>query len=228
MRLSVFLTLFFCINGQALEVEKVSLLELYSSEGCSSCPPAEKALYDLREDKNLWKKFVPINFHVDYWNQLGWIDAFSSKKFTDRQHDYANAWKARRVYTPAFVVDGVEKGAQLPLLTVNKAKSSLSINIKKESENLLKVMVGGSTSGPLKLNFALLANGIESAVKSGENKGRTLKHNFVVVELTEQPLKETNEFKITKPNVPHKSLSYAIWVSSKTTLQVIQAAGGDL
>ena len=223
-----FLISLLCANIHAQQVDKVSLLELYSSEGCSSCPPAEKSMYDLKNDKNLWKKFVPINFHVDYWNRLGWVDAFSSKKFTDRQHSYANIWKVNRVYTPAFVVDGREKGSQLPQTLESGVRSIGRIIIEKASENLLKVRVTSPNNAQFKLNFALLANGLESAVKSGENKGRILKHNFVVMELAEEPIKETNEFKITKPQVPHKSLSYAVWVTSKTTLEVIQAAGGDL
>ncbi len=226
---SIFFSVFlFCLNVQAQRVDKISLLELYSSEGCSSCPPAEKSLHDLRGHKNLWKKFVPINFHVDYWNRLGWVDAFSSKKFTNRQHDYANAWRVQRVYTPAFVVDGVEKGSSLPPHSVGSAKSNTSITIEKVSKNFLRVRVNSQNNDQLKLNFALLANGLESDVKSGENKGKNLKHNFVVMDLTEEPIKGINEFKITNPQAPYKSLSYAVWVSSKTTLEVIQAAGGDL
>jgi hypothetical protein len=223
-----FIVFLLCANVQALQVEKVSLLELYSSEGCSSCPPAEKSLYDLISHKDLWKKFVPINFHVDYWNRLGWVDVFSSKKFTDRQRDYANLWKTDRVYTPAFVVNGAERGSSLPALSESSAKSNVRIGIEKVSEHLLNIRVTSQNKSQFKLNFALLANGLESVVKSGENKGRTLKHNFVVMELIEEPIKEINMFKITKPKVPYKSLSYAVWVSSKTTAEVIQATGGDL
>jgi hypothetical protein len=213
---------------RAEQVEKVSLLELYSSEGCSSCPPAEKAMYDLKSHKNLWKTFVPINFHVDYWNRLGWVDAFSSKKFTDRQHSYANVWKSRRVYTPAFVLDGRESGAILPSVLEMGKKSIDRIVVEKVSEDLLRVRILSKNTNRLQLNFALLANGIESIVKSGENEGRTLKHNFVVMELKEERVKDVHEFKILKPKVPHKSLSYAFWLSSDTTLEVVQAVGGDI
>src|SRR5690242_13991684 len=67
----------------------VSLLELFTSEGCSSCPPAEKWLGDLREETGLWRDFVPVAFHVNYWDHLGWRDALASAAFTQREHAYA-------------------------------------------------------------------------------------------------------------------------------------------
>ncbi len=65
--------------------EQTALIELYTSEGCSSCPPAEAWMSHLKDDPGLWKQFVPIAFHVDYWDRLGWRDRFSSKRWTERQ-----------------------------------------------------------------------------------------------------------------------------------------------
>ncbi len=226
--LLVILTSLVSLRLEAQQVDKISLVELYSSEGCSSCPPAEESLYNLKSHKNLWKTFVPINFHVDYWNRLGWVDVFSNKKFTDRQHTYASVWRTTRVYTPAFVLDGLEKGSRLPAFKESRVKSDQRINVEKTSENTLRVRLSSKNSQQFKLNFALLANGIESVVKSGENAGRTLKHNFVVMELREEPMNEVHEFKIIKPNASYKSLSYAVWISDKATSVVVQAAGGDL
>jgi hypothetical protein len=72
--------------------ERVSLLELYSSEGCSSCPPAEQWLGELRKDPRLWRSIVPVAFHVDYWDGLGWKDRFAQPQWTARQRAYAAAW----------------------------------------------------------------------------------------------------------------------------------------
>src|SRR5881394_2772067 len=72
--------------------EQVALLELYTSEGCSSCPPAETWLSRLKESPKLWKDFVPVAFHVDYWDYLGWKDPFAAKVYTERQHEYASLW----------------------------------------------------------------------------------------------------------------------------------------
>ncbi len=87
---------------------RTHLLELFTSEGCSSCPPAEKWLSELRGNSRLWKQFVPLAFHVDYWDRLGWTDRFANKVFTARQQAYSAAWRSGTVYTPAFVLDGRE------------------------------------------------------------------------------------------------------------------------
>src|SRR6059058_108688 len=85
-----------------------SLIELFTSEGCSSCPPAEKWLSALKSSSDLWKKAVPVAFHVDYWDHLGWRDRFAKPEFTSRQRRYAAAWGGDSVYTPGFVVNGRE------------------------------------------------------------------------------------------------------------------------
>jgi len=97
------------------EPARVSLIELYTSEGCSSCPPAERWLGGLRSDPGLWKTFVPVAFHVDYWNRLGWPDRFSNRDFTQRQYAYAEGWSGGSVYTPCFVRDGAEWHARGPV-----------------------------------------------------------------------------------------------------------------
>ncbi|HEX4349582.1 MAG TPA: DUF1223 domain-containing protein, partial [Verrucomicrobiae bacterium] len=89
------LTTFIAAGAQAepfhfqSEVKQVSLVELYTSEGCSSCPPAEYWLNQLKHSPGLWKNFVPVAFHVDYWNSLGWKDHWSAPEFSERQRDYA-------------------------------------------------------------------------------------------------------------------------------------------
>src|SRR5512134_3098532 len=87
---------------------RTELLELYTSEGCSSCPPAEAWLSRLKSSPRLWKDFVPVAFHVDYWDYLGWRDPFGTADYSERQRAYAAQWKSRSVYTPGFVLDGKE------------------------------------------------------------------------------------------------------------------------
>ena len=86
----------------------VALVELFTSEGCSSCPPADRWLSGLTQDKRLWRDIVPLAFHVDYWDQLGWRDRFSSAANTDRQRRLAAAGNANGVYTPGFFFDANE------------------------------------------------------------------------------------------------------------------------
>src|SRR5689334_10736263 len=88
--------------------ERVHLLELYTSEGCSSCPPAEAWINELRNSPLLWKAIVPVTLHITYWDYLGWRDAFARPEFTQRQQAFAGQWNAANVYTPEFVLDGTE------------------------------------------------------------------------------------------------------------------------
>ena len=87
---------------------RVSLLELYTSEGCSSCPPADRWISTLRDDPRLWHEVVPVAFHVDYWDYIGWKDRFASPVYGNRQRDYARNRHVGTVYTPGFVLAGKE------------------------------------------------------------------------------------------------------------------------
>src|SRR4029077_19077011 len=88
--------------------KKTHLIELFTSQGCSSCPPAEAWLSKLKAEPGLWKDFVPLAFHVDYWDRLGWRDSYAAKEWTARQYQYSANWKSASVYTPGFVLDGRE------------------------------------------------------------------------------------------------------------------------
>ncbi len=112
--LSLVLLLFYVNGGLAAQADFESgpeqnlLIELFTSEGCSSCPPAESYLNKLVDDSRLWRKYIPLAFHVDYWNNLGWRDRFSSSSHSARQREYVRHWRARTVYTPEFFVNGRE------------------------------------------------------------------------------------------------------------------------
>src|ERR1700720_1934718 len=100
---------------------RVHLLELFTSEGCSSCPPTEGWIAQLKKDGGLWRDFVPLAFHVDYWDHLGWRDPFASKEWTARQYRYSASWKNDGVYTPGFVLDGRESQARsVPMSSTDK------------------------------------------------------------------------------------------------------------
>jgi hypothetical protein len=78
------------------------IIELFTSQGCSSCPPADRLLKRLAGDPRV----IPLSFHVDYWNYIGWTDPFSSKRWSERQQGYARAFRSNRIYTPQLVVSG--------------------------------------------------------------------------------------------------------------------------
>src|SRR3954462_6751955 len=97
-------TPFFARAGEIVFESKPArahLIELYTSEGCSSCPRAEEWMSGLKNQANLWRDIVPVAFHVDYWDRLGWRDPFASKLWTARQTEYSARWKTDSVYTPA-------------------------------------------------------------------------------------------------------------------------------
>ncbi len=208
---------------------QVHLVELYSSEGCSSCPPADAWLSTLRRDAGLWKNFVPVEFHVDYWNRLGWHDKFSKSQFTDRQHAYAKEWRAGTVYTPGFVLDGTEWRRQpVP----DRGEKVGVLRVARRADGDYDVRFTPRTPGRYTVTGALLGNGLASKVTSGENRGETLKHEFVALKLTSSPLAPdgTAVVKLPRADVDAKVASYSVgfWVSKAGEQRPIQAVGGDL
>jgi hypothetical protein len=213
---------------------QTSLIELFTSEGCSSCPPAEKWLSALKSNPDLWRKTVPVAFHVDYWNHLGWRDRFSKPEFTSRQRRYAADWGGDSVYTPGFVVNGREwrdwfSGNALP--ASSKKVGSLRVTFSGDGK-VGATFVAESTQPPaLALNVALLGNDLESDVKRGENTGRKLRHDFVVLNLIKIDMaREENRWigsvALPKQSGDDKPSALAAWITENAT--PIQATGGWL
>ena len=216
----------------ASKVTRTHLLELYTSEGCSSCPPAEAWLSKLKDDPRLWSEFVPLAFHVDYWDRLGWRDPFASKQWTARQHEYSARWKSSSVYTPAFVLNGREwrkreiptASAERPgvlLMTVNE---SGAITAKFDPERR------DNTAAPLALHVARLGSDLNINVKAGENRGRKLQHDFVVLSLetTKMTAGVKTEMRLPPLHSHAAGARTAIvaWVTEAGALEPIQAVGG--
>ena len=106
---------------------RTPLVELYTSEGCSSCPPADKWISKLGETLNDGFHAVPLAFHVDYWNRLGWPDPYSDPKFTERQQELARNNKQRSIYTPEFLVSGREtRGTTAVVRDIQSANQQLA------------------------------------------------------------------------------------------------------
>src|SRR5204862_2851379 len=136
-----------------------SLIELFTSEGCSSCPPAEKWLSALKSNQELWKKIIPVAFHVDYWDHLGWRDRFAKPEFTSRQQRYAAAWGGDSLYTPGFVVNGKEwrdwfGGNVTP--TSSAKVGVLRVSFSNDGKLSASFVPATTQPGALALNVALL------------------------------------------------------------------------
>ncbi len=215
---------------------RASLVELFTSEGCSSCPPAETWLSDLATSERLWKDVVPVAFHVDYWDYLGWVDIFARPAFSERQRDYAEAWKADRVYTPGFVVNGVEWNGwrdRRPLPTPSGSGAILTLDLTQESARV-RFEPAQKPHGELTAHVTLLGMGLARKVLAGENKGKTLTHDFVVLDYQRVRLVPNGDafggkgrWSYAKNPAP-AAYAVAVWVTDGESSEPIQAAGAAL
>lgn len=178
------------------------VVELFTSEGCSSCPPADEVLAKLARMQNISNaRVIVLGEHVDYWNNLGWVDPFSSPQFRARQNDYAQAFKVDSVYTPQMVVNGraeftgddmnravseIGRAAAQPSATVTlKATRSatdqelfdLAVNIR----DLPSINIRGKRGvAPVDVFLAVTEDNLVTEVQRGENAGHSLRHAAVV------------------------------------------------
>ncbi|MEO7933149.1 MAG: DUF1223 domain-containing protein [Chthoniobacterales bacterium] len=206
--------------------QQVSLVELYTSEGCSSCPPAEARLSAMRSDSDLWKTFVPVAFHVTYWDNLGWADATAQAAFTARQQALAASWHTSSIYTPCFVRDGKEWRSAEKIAASHEKPGTL---ILQKTGGQVTVTFAPSTPGSYEIHLATLGGGIETKVRAGENAGRTLRHDFVALTLQTATPGDSATFTLPAPaKNPPPDLALAAWVTRRGELQPIQAVGGML
>ncbi len=218
---------------------RVSLLELYTSEGCSSCPPADRWLSTLKDDPRLWRQVVPVAFHVDYWNYLGWEDRFADPGHGDRQRRYARQGAIGTVYTPGLVLDGREWRGWFarPELELEKAAPIGRLRAELDGDRarivFTPVTPAATETKILRLHLAVLGFGLSTRVESGENRGRTLAHDFVVLGYGEAPVARNGdayeavlELPGTRFQAPRKGL--ALWLTRNGEPQPVQALGGWL
>ena len=200
--------------------QRVHLIELFTSQGCSSCPPAEAWLSKLKSEPRLWKDFVPIAFHVDYWDRLGWRDPFASKEWTARQYQYSETWKSESVYTPGFVLDGREwMGRSVPGAATEKP-GSLKLSIKNQ-KLLAEFVSAESATKDLELHVAQLGFDLTTRVGAGENSGRNLKQDFVVLSLTNQKIPQGKAELAFNPD--SRAGAIAAWITQPNRPEPIQA-----
>jgi hypothetical protein len=170
---------------------RVALLELYTSEGCSSCPPADEWLRNLARAGIGTDRVVPLALHVDYWNDLGWRDPFSSPQFTRRQRALAAQNRSRTVYTPGFFLNGREwRGwhrnelpARVAALAGEHPAAGIYLDASASGDTLhLRGQVHWERDAARRavLFLVVLENNLVTEVGAGENAGRRLRHDHVV------------------------------------------------
>lgn len=209
--------------------KQAQLVELYTSEGCSSCPPADKWLSSLKDNPTLFKNIIPVALHVDYWDYIGWEDPFASPKHTQRQRNYAKQGHISQIYTPSFVVDNTEwrqwfRG-QRTLPVSHKISSELDVLLS--DDNILNVTYSDDRNTELHVTY--LGMGLTTQVKAGENRNRLLHHDFVALDYFSLP--GNQEWTVVLPDIPklgQENTALAVWISDKHTNEVLQAVGGYL
>ncbi|MDP8243771.1 MAG: DUF1223 domain-containing protein [Candidatus Hinthialibacter antarcticus] len=188
------------------------IVELFTSEGCSSCPPADEVLAHLSDLGFSDEQVIPLSYHVDYWNDIGWTDPFSHKYCTQRQWNYARLYRASQVYTPQMIVNGTKQflgsNQTLAKQTIQDAWqktdaakiqfSNISNEIHSPTLTLKITYTLHEAFGPgeLALFVAATEDKLASDVTRGENQGRVLKHHAVV-----RTIKRINQIS-TKQNAP--------------------------
>lgn len=203
-------------------------LELFTSEGCSSCPPADRFLSSLAQQDDPFSAVIPFAYHVDYWNYIGWEDRFSRAEYSQRQRRHAREGNTSQVYTPGFVVNNQEWRAWFRgdrEIAQNLGESGLlSAQLTK---GFLEVEYSGhpEVEGPYLLNIAYLGMSITTQVKAGENKNKTLQHDYVVLESFSQISQGKRwQIKLDKPaEKGQKKTAIAIWISSTKSIDILQA-----
>ena len=215
--------------------QPVVVLELFTSQGCSSCPPADKAMQDITQQAARSGQAVyGLSFHVDYWNRLGWQDPFSSKQFTDRQRQYDRALKTQ-TYTPQLIINGKQAviGGQRDRIeqiiqTSQKQPAAAFISVDGNvSQDARQVTVNYilSTAGPYRVNVALVQKETRTPVKNGENGGRTLVNTNVVRQFkTIDRADKTGSVSLSLPaDLPSSQSAVLVYVQRTDSGQVVGA-----
>jgi len=212
-------------------IQQTQMIELYTSEGCSSCPPAEAFLNSYADETELWSRYIPLAFHVDYWDYLGWKDPYADRANSRRQYLYAQLKKVSTVYTPGFIVNGKEwrgwryQGIK-PVVTRQVGNLQVSIEgdiLKAAFDSLVKF------EGPLYLNYVILGMGLETEIKAGENRGHRSRHDFVVL-LHRRIASRGAEWQaaLERVDTAARRQALVVWIEQAGDPAPLQAAGSYL
>jgi hypothetical protein len=211
----------------------VALLELYTSEGCSSCPPADRFVSNLRDAGLGPEHVVPLALHVDYWDYIGWKDVFARPTYTERQYWLSNLASSRVVYTPEIFIGGQEvrnwRGAATAAVKrVNErpAQAQIGLTLGQIANGSLPIEVHARALRDANLFVALYENGLSNDVKSGENRGVVLKHDYVVRDWIGPVVLQGEGGKLVLPRMPTVPAGAAI--NRLGVAAFVQTARGDV
>jgi len=216
--------------------KKVNLIELYTSQGCSSCPVAEDWVNGLIKKQGVFKEFIPLAFHVTYWDFIGWKDIFGNKKNDIRQRDYANRiWQKNSVYTPQFVINAKEYRRWFSNQSFPRFEETYggNLNLKIKNKNLdITFNSKELNDDELFVNVAILGFDYTTNISAGENEGKDLDGDFVVLKHQKNLMKSNKNsliFNTTLPNYKKdgRKKAVVVWLNKKDG-SILQATGGYL
>lgn len=224
----------FSTNQFSERQQLMPVVELYTSEGCSSCPSADKLLNEMSDIRNKeGKPFIGLSFHVTYWNRLGWIDSFSSETYTQRQKKYQAQLALPDLYTPQAIVNGQLQFVgsnslhfRNALQNYENSKSSYAINalarlVNNQVHVIYEVDKARKTDW---INVALIEKNAERKITRGENKSRVLKHYNVVREFATRIMIRQDTVIIPLTSNPElNNTAIVLYVQHKKTMKI---AGG--
>jgi len=217
-----------------------AVVELFTSEGCNTCPPAEKLFSEMKSDaKKNGKNILFLEYHVDYWNRLGWKDPYSSFQFTNRQKNYTSVLDEESMYTPMMIVNGTKSfiGSDR-----EKANAAVGEALASTPASELKIKIDSTAADTLYLHYettkadknyfiraAITEDGLVSKITKGENSGLTLSHDAVVrIFFSSEVSKPVSQLKIPlkkfQPGINCKVVSF---IQHKQTMKVMAAASSS-
>lgn len=209
------------------------VVELFTSQGCSSCPPADALIHEIANDPALRGRVIPLAFHVDYWDRLGWRDPFSSSKWTQRQARYARTMHLNSAYTPQAVVNGSREfvgsnrsalNAALEKASSEKPRAEITLSAHREGNSLIATIHAAVPAGA-DLMLAIVEDGVTTRIQHGENAGRTLTNDAIVRRL----IHVTAGQAVAVPLDPAwRNLSAAAFAQDRATLIIRAAAAAKV
>jgi hypothetical protein len=218
--------------------QRVALVELYTSQGCSSCPPADRWLAALPREFRA-DQVLPVALHVGYWDYIGWKDPFARREFNDRQRRLAKLAGERSVYTPGVFVDGrplaawadgARFAAAVAAIQARPAGANISLTVEALDTQRLALRVAAATAapaGPAELYVAVLHSGLATDIQAGENRGATLRNDHVARDWSgPHPLGAAQRLTLALPaGATPSQLSLLAFVQDGQSGQVLQAVG---
>jgi hypothetical protein len=204
------------------------IVELFTSQGCSSCPPADALIHDIANDPAMRGRVIPLAFHVDYWDSLGWRDPFSSAEWTQRQARYARTMHLNSAYTPQAVVNGTREfvgsnrsalSAALERASTEKARGEITLIARREGNSLIAT-IHATVSSNDDLMLAIVEDGVTTKIEHGENAGRTITNDAIVRKLVQVKPGEST----VRLDPAWRSVSATAFVQYRATLAIGAAA----